>query len=52
MPKTLSPFVCIEPWMTLPANDGSPEILETKENIGKVLSGENLQTKFEIEIVE
>ena len=52
MPKTNSPFVCIEPWMTLPANDGNPEELETKENIGKILSGESSQIKFEIEILD
>lgn len=52
MPKTDAPFICIEPWMTLPANDGKPEVLETKENIGKIESGKNFTTEFEIEIIE
>lgn len=52
MPKTDAPFVCVEPWMTLPANEGEPEVLETKKNIGVAKSGEVFETDFSIEIIE
>jgi galactose mutarotase-like enzyme len=52
MPKTDAPFVCVEPWMTLPANDGEPEVLETKKNIGVVESGKTFEREMIIEIIE
>ena len=52
MPKTDAPFVCVEPWMTLPANDGEPEVLETKKNIGVVESGKTFEKEMIIEIME
>ncbi|MBQ7373370.1 MAG: aldose 1-epimerase family protein [Clostridia bacterium] len=52
MPKTDAPFVCIEPWMTLPANEGEPEVLETKKNIGVVEKGNSFETDMIIEIIE
>ncbi len=52
MPKTDAPFVCIEPWMTLPSPDGKPEVLETKKNIGKVEPLQSFSTFFDIEIIE
>ena len=52
MPKTNSPFLCIEPWMTLPSPDGSPEVFETKENIGIVEPNKSFSTFFDVEIVE
>ncbi len=52
MPKTDAPFVCVEPWMTLPANDGEPEVLETKKNIGIVESGKTFERDIIIEIIE
>ena len=52
MPKTDAPYVCIEPWMTLPSNAGEPEVLETKENVGVVESGKEFITDMIISINE
>ena len=52
MPKTDAPFLCVEPWMTLPSPDGQPEVFETKENIGRVESNQSFSTHFDIEIIE
>ena len=52
MPKTDAPYLCIEPWMTLPSPDGSPEAFETKEHIGKAHPNESFSSGFDIEIVE
>lgn len=52
MPKTDAPFLCVEPWMTLPSPDGAPEVFETKENIGKVEPNQAFETHFDIEIIE
>ena len=52
MPKTDAPFLCIEPWMTLPADDGEPEVLETKRHIGKLESFEEMTTSIAISINE
>ena len=52
MPKTDAPYLCIEPWMTLPSPDGKPEVLETKEHIGKVEPSKSFSTFFDIEIIE
>ena len=52
MPKTDAPYVCVEPWMTLPANEGEPEVLETKKYIGVVDSDKAFETNMIIEIIE
>ena len=52
MPKTDAPYLCIEPWMTLPSPDGKPEVLETKEHVGKVEPNKYFSTYFDIEIIE
>ncbi len=52
MPKTDAPYLCIEPWMTLPSPEGKPEVLETKENIGIVEPNKTFSTYFDIEIIE
>ena len=52
MPKTDAPYLCIEPWMTLPSKDGSPEVFETKEKIGVVKPNKSFVSSFEIYINE
>ena len=52
MPKMDAPFVCVEPWMTLPSPDGAPEVFETKEHIGVVEKNKTFETHFDIEIIE
>ncbi len=52
MPKTDAPFLCVEPWMTLPSPDGAPEVFETKEHIGVVEKNNTFETFFDIEIIE
>lgn len=52
MPKTDAPYLCIEPWMTLPSSDGNPESFETKENIGIVAPDHSFFTEFAIYINE
>ncbi len=36
MPKTDAPYVCIEPWTSLPSRDGVVEDLEKQENLVKL----------------
>ncbi|MBR2336786.1 MAG: aldose 1-epimerase family protein [Clostridia bacterium] len=52
MPKTDAPYLCVEPWMTLPSPDGKPEVLETKENIGVLEPNQDFSIDFDIEIIE
>lgn len=52
MPKTDAPYLCIEPWMTLPSPDGEPEVFERKENIGIVKPNESFTSDFAIYINE
>lgn len=52
MPKTDAPYLCVEPWMTLPSSDGAPEVFETKEHIGVVEKNKTFETHFDIEIIE
>lgn len=46
--KSDAPFVCIEPWKTLPSLDGKVEALSDKENIGELLPGETYQNPVTI----
>jgi galactose mutarotase-like enzyme len=39
MPHTDAPYVCIEPWYTLPATDGSVTVLEQREDMVKLAPG-------------
>ena len=52
MPKTDAPFLCVEPWMTLPSPDGKVEVFEEKENIGKVEPNGCYSSEFSIYINE
>ena len=52
MPKTDAPYLCIEPWKTLPSNDGSIEVLETKKEVGVLKPNERYVTYIGIEINE
>ncbi|MBE5742498.1 MAG: aldose 1-epimerase family protein [Clostridiales bacterium] len=52
MPKTDAPYICIEPWLTLPSNDGKVEELETKTNVGICKVGEVYENYFDIQINE
>lgn len=51
-PKTDAPFVCIEPWHGIPADDGVTDDFMTKRNILKLKSKDAYLTSYEIKISE
>ena len=49
-PKTEAPYVCIEPWMSVPADDGKVDDLETKRDMYRLASGGVNEQSFTITI--
>ena len=51
-PKTDAPYVCIEPWSSLPSRKGIVEDLETQPGLVHLAAGEEYRNQFEIEVRE
>ena len=51
-PQSDAPFVCLEPWSTLPARDGIREDFEKKADFLSALPNETHQTVWSIQIEE
>lgn len=49
-PKTEAPYVCIEPWMSIPADDGKVDDLETKRDMLRLSSDSTRDIEFTISI--
>ncbi len=49
-PKTEAPYVCIEPWMSVPADDGKVDDLETKRDMLRLAPGAAHEQSFTITI--
>lgn len=49
-PKTEAPYVCIEPWMSIPADDGKVDDLETKRDMLRLAPGCKREIEFTITI--
>lgn len=49
-PLSDAPYVCIEPWASLPATDGAVDDLPTKKDITALPKGETYINNWEIEI--
>jgi len=49
-PKTEAPYVCIEPWMSVPADDGVVDALETKRDMIHLVAGNTYQQSFTVTI--
>ena len=49
-PKTDAPYVCIEPWMSLPSTEGEVAVLEQKSDILQLDAGKTYRNEWEIEI--
>lgn len=47
-PQTAAPYVCIEPWTSVPATDGVVDNLETKNQMERLKSGEEFSINFNI----
>lgn len=47
-PKAEVPYVCIEPWSSLPSRKGVVEDLETQENLISLPSGESYENQWSI----
>ena len=50
MPKMDAPYVCIEPWSSIPANDGVIDNLLTKEEMIHLPVGYNYKNTYSITI--
>ena len=50
-PKTDAPYVCIEPWDSVPALDGVPTALETKPLMNRLASGKSLEKSYTVTII-
>ena len=49
-PKTEAPYVCIEPWCSIPADDGLIDNFETKREMTHLAPGCTYRNSFNIEI--
>lgn len=49
-PQTEAPYVCIEPWTSVPADDGKVDDLETKRDMFHLASGDVHEQSFVISI--
>lgn len=47
-PKTDAPFLCIEPWCSLPAAEGGVTVFEEKEDLIRLSAGETYRNRWEI----
>ncbi len=50
MPHTDAPYICIEPWSSLPSRKGVIEDLAKQENLIALPAGENYVNRWEIEV--
>lgn len=49
-PRTQAPFLCIEPWAGLPADDGAVDDLRTKSSMARIAPGEEKAYSYSIAI--
>ena len=49
-PKTDAPYICIEPWCGIPANEGVIDDLETKEEMIHLPAGFSFSNSYKVEI--
>lgn len=49
-PQTDAPYLCIEPWVSLPGNDGEITALETKEDLVSLKPGKQYRNQWNITI--
>lgn len=50
-PHTDAPYVCVEPWSSLPSRQGIVEDLEKQDNLCSLKAGETFDNNWSIEIV-
>lgn len=48
-PKTAAPYVCLEPWSSLPARKGVVEELSSQPDLLRLAAGERLERKWSVE---
>lgn len=51
-PRTDAPYICIEPWSSLPSRKGIVEDLETQPGLISLAAGDEYRNQFEIEVRE
>lgn len=51
MPHTDAPYICIEPWSSLPSRKGVIENLETQDNLISLGAGESYENCWAVEIL-
>lgn len=51
-PKTAAPYVCIEPWSSVPALDGKVDDLATKLEMTRLAPGKTYTNAFDITVTE
>ena len=50
MPKTDAPYVCIEPWLSLPANAGEATVFEDRPDLARLAPGETYRNEWSIAV--
>lgn len=50
MPKTDAPYVCIEPWLSLPASAGAITVFENRSDLARVEPGETYRNQWSIAV--
>ena len=51
MPKTDAPYVCIEPWCSLPSREGEIAVFEEQEDLIRLPAGDTYQNVWTIQIL-
>ena len=49
-PKTDAPYVCIEPWLSLPANAGETTVFENRPDLARLGAGETYRNEWSITV--
>ena len=50
MPKTDAPYVCIEPWLSLPAHAGETTVFEERSDLARLAPGETCRNEWSITV--
>ncbi|MBO5212873.1 MAG: aldose 1-epimerase family protein [Clostridia bacterium] len=50
-PKSDAPYVCIEPWMSVPSKDGEIDALETKKEMMHLPAGYSYSNTIKVELI-
>jgi galactose mutarotase-like enzyme len=51
-PRTTAPYICVEPWSSLPSHDGIVEDISQQEDLIKLPAGETYCNRWSIDVID